>query len=185
MSPTCGGHGFDPWSGKIPHAAEQPSLCAPTIEPVLESPRAAATESCQPPPPHSEKPTHSMKGSSQLTAAGGEPSSNEGPVQLKIVFKKHPGVCDQLLALLAGVLAQQKDCFKGMKTEEKSLQIAMGLPKETDTSQEHHRFAPASLLVSLTPNHHLGEQWWTTSPHGYKATCSWAPVGQRPDLVFL
>ena len=92
-----------------------------------------------------------MKGSSQLTAAGGEPSSNEGPVQLKIVFKKHPGVCDQLLALsrMAGVLAQQKDCFKGMNTEEKALQIAMGLPKETDTSQEHHRFAPASLLVKL------------------------------------
>ena len=26
---------FDPWSGKIPHAAEQPSLCTTTIEPVL------------------------------------------------------------------------------------------------------------------------------------------------------
>ena len=26
---------FDPWSGKIPHAAEQLSLCATTAEPVL------------------------------------------------------------------------------------------------------------------------------------------------------
>ena len=27
--------GFDPWFGKIPHAAKQPSLRALTIEPVL------------------------------------------------------------------------------------------------------------------------------------------------------
>ena len=89
------------------------------------------------------------------------------------------------LSRMAGVLVQQKDCFKGMKAEKKALQIAMGLPKETDTSQEHHRFAPASLLGGLTPNHHLGEQWGTTSPHGCKATRRWAPVGQRSDLVFL
>ena len=31
----CRGHGFDPWSGKIPHAAEQLSLCATTTEPLL------------------------------------------------------------------------------------------------------------------------------------------------------
>ena len=31
----CRGHAFDPWSGKIPHAAEQLSLCATTTEPVL------------------------------------------------------------------------------------------------------------------------------------------------------
>ncbi|XP_068397893.1 EF-hand calcium-binding domain-containing protein 11 isoform X4 [Eschrichtius robustus] len=29
------GHGFEPWSGKIPHAAEQLSPCAATTEPVL------------------------------------------------------------------------------------------------------------------------------------------------------
>ena len=29
------GHRFKPWSGKIPHAAEQLSLCATTTEPVL------------------------------------------------------------------------------------------------------------------------------------------------------
>ena len=31
----CKGHGFKPWSGKIPHAAEQLSPCATTTEPVL------------------------------------------------------------------------------------------------------------------------------------------------------
>ena len=29
------GHGFKPWSGKIPHAAEQLSPCATTAEPAL------------------------------------------------------------------------------------------------------------------------------------------------------
>ena len=28
----CGGHRFDPWSGKIPHATGQPSLCTTTAE---------------------------------------------------------------------------------------------------------------------------------------------------------
>ena len=31
----CSGHGFNPWAGKIPHAAEQLSPCATTTEPVL------------------------------------------------------------------------------------------------------------------------------------------------------
>ena len=31
----CRRHMFDPWSGKIPYASEQLSLCARTIEPVL------------------------------------------------------------------------------------------------------------------------------------------------------
>ena len=30
----CRGHGFDPWSGKIPRAVERLSLCAPNTEPV-------------------------------------------------------------------------------------------------------------------------------------------------------
>ena len=29
----CRGHGIDPWSGKIPHAAEQLSPCTTTTEP--------------------------------------------------------------------------------------------------------------------------------------------------------
>ena len=28
----AGGHGFNPWSGKISHAAKQPSPCSTTIE---------------------------------------------------------------------------------------------------------------------------------------------------------
>ena len=36
--------GFKPWSGKIPHAAEQPSQCATTTEPALWSPRVTTTE---------------------------------------------------------------------------------------------------------------------------------------------
>ena len=36
----CRGHGFEPWSGKIPHAAEQVSPRATTTEPALWSPRA-------------------------------------------------------------------------------------------------------------------------------------------------
>ena len=37
------GDGFDPWSGKIPHVAEQPHPCTTTFEPVLWSPQAATT----------------------------------------------------------------------------------------------------------------------------------------------
>lgn len=82
------------------------SLCSRAHEPQL-------LESCPFPHPHSEKPTHSMKGSSQLTAAGGEPSSNEGPVQLKIAFKNIQVCVDQLWpSRMAGVLAQQKDQFQ-------------------------------------------------------------------------
>ena len=37
-------HGFNPWSRKIPHATEQLSLCATTIEPVLLNPLNESTE---------------------------------------------------------------------------------------------------------------------------------------------
>ena len=40
----CRRHGFSPWSRKIPHAAEQLSPRATTIEPVPESPEATATD---------------------------------------------------------------------------------------------------------------------------------------------
>ena len=40
----CRGHGFEPWSGKIPHAAKQLSSCATTAEPVLKSPQATTAE---------------------------------------------------------------------------------------------------------------------------------------------
>ena len=32
---NSGGHRFEPWSGKIPHAMEQLSPCTTTTEPVL------------------------------------------------------------------------------------------------------------------------------------------------------
>ena len=37
-------HKFDPWSGKIPQAVDQLSLCATTVEPVLYSPGTTTTE---------------------------------------------------------------------------------------------------------------------------------------------
>ena len=40
----CRGHGFNPWSGKIPHAAEQLSPCTTTTETALWKPRATTTE---------------------------------------------------------------------------------------------------------------------------------------------
>ena len=40
----CRGHGFEPWSGKIPPAAERLSLCTTTTEPAFWSPWATTTE---------------------------------------------------------------------------------------------------------------------------------------------
>ena len=40
----CGRLRFDPWSRKIPHAAEQLSPFPTTIEPVLSGPGAATAE---------------------------------------------------------------------------------------------------------------------------------------------
>ena len=40
----CRGRGFDPWSRKIPHVAEQLSPCTTTTEPALQSPGATTTE---------------------------------------------------------------------------------------------------------------------------------------------
>ena len=34
---NAGGHGFEPWSGKIPRAAEQLSPCATTTEPTCHN----------------------------------------------------------------------------------------------------------------------------------------------------
>ena len=39
-----GRHGFNLWSGRIPHAAEHLSQCTTTVEPVLQSPGVTATE---------------------------------------------------------------------------------------------------------------------------------------------
>ena len=40
----CREHGFDPWSGEIPHASGQPSLCATTTKPTCCNYRARALE---------------------------------------------------------------------------------------------------------------------------------------------
>ena len=42
----CRGHGFEPWSGKIPHAAEQLSQCATTTK--AHAPRAHAPQQEKP-----------------------------------------------------------------------------------------------------------------------------------------
>ena len=44
----CKGHGFDPWSGRTPHATEQLSPCAATAEPALWSPWATTAEAHMP-----------------------------------------------------------------------------------------------------------------------------------------
>ena len=49
----CKGHGFEPWSGKIPHAAEELSLWATTTEPVRLEPVLRNKRGCD-----SERPTH-------------------------------------------------------------------------------------------------------------------------------
>ena len=51
-------HRFDPWSGKIPHAAGQLSPCATTTEPMLWSPPAASTEPVALEPMFSNKRIH-------------------------------------------------------------------------------------------------------------------------------
>ena len=44
----CRRHRFDPWSGKIPCAAGQLSLCATTVMPVVSSLGASITEASAP-----------------------------------------------------------------------------------------------------------------------------------------
>ena len=57
----CRGHGFEPWSGKIPHAAEQLSPCATTTE--AREPQLLKPACLEPMLPnkrshHNEKPVH-------------------------------------------------------------------------------------------------------------------------------
>ena len=55
---NAGDTGFNPWSGKIPHATEQLSPCATTTEPALWSSCATTTEARAPRAraPQQEKP---------------------------------------------------------------------------------------------------------------------------------
>ena len=60
----CRGHGFYPWSRKIPHASEQLSPCATTTEPTCHnywSPRTLEPVLCSKKRHCNEKPTHHNK----------------------------------------------------------------------------------------------------------------------------
>ena len=84
------GHGFNPWSGKIPHAVEQLSLCKTTTEPILQSPGAAASEALEPrvcaqqqgKPPQQEAQGPQPE-QTPLTSTRETLSSNKDPAQLK------------------------------------------------------------------------------------------------------
>ena len=68
----CRGHGFDPWSRKIPHIMKWQSQCAPNTEPTHLSLRAATSEVHMPSASQQEKPPRweahatQQKGSSHL-----------------------------------------------------------------------------------------------------------------------
>ena len=75
----CSGHGFEPWSGKIPHAAEQLGPWATTteparLEPVLHNKRGR----------DSERPAHRDEEWPLLAATRKPSHRNEDPTQSKI-----------------------------------------------------------------------------------------------------
>jgi len=75
--------GFDPWSGKIPHAAEQLNMCAKPPSPcALECMLHKRSQ-------HSEKPTHPIKEQPQLTATRESLRSKEDLAQPKINQKRN------------------------------------------------------------------------------------------------
>ena len=61
----CRGHGFKPWSGRIPRAAEQLSLCAAAAEPPCLQPLLRAGRGH-----HGEKPRHRSEEWPPLAATG-------------------------------------------------------------------------------------------------------------------
>ena len=55
----CRGHGFNPWSGKIPYGTGQISLCIVTTEPTRPEPVHRDSEPTRPEPVHRDsEPTH-------------------------------------------------------------------------------------------------------------------------------
>ena len=79
----CRGHGFEPWSRKIPHAAEQLSPCATTTEAC--APRARAPQQEKPPQWEARAPQRRVD---RLAATREKPMcSNEHPTQPKIKKK--------------------------------------------------------------------------------------------------
>ena len=90
----CRGHGFCPWSRKIPYTAEQLISCTTTTEPVLQSPGTTTaeptcwtTEACAPQqekPPQWEARAPQLESSPCSPQLEKSPCSNEDPVQPKI-----------------------------------------------------------------------------------------------------
>ena len=64
----CRGHGFEPWSGKIPHAVEQLGPWATTTEPVRLEPVLRSKRGCD-----SERPAHHDEEWPPLAATRGSP----------------------------------------------------------------------------------------------------------------
>ena len=64
----CRGRGFEPWSGKIPHAAEQLSPCATATEPAHLEPVPRNKRG-----PHSERPAHRDEEWPPLASTGESP----------------------------------------------------------------------------------------------------------------
>lgn len=79
------GCGFDSWSGKIPHAAQQLSLCTTTAEPACLEPML-----CNKQPLQWEARALPLERSPWLPQLDKSPHSNEDPAQPKIskIFKK-------------------------------------------------------------------------------------------------
>ena len=76
------GHGFEPWSGKIPHAAEQLGPWATTTEPACLEPVL-----CNKRGRNSERPAHHDEEWPPLAATREKPSHrNEDPTQPKIII---------------------------------------------------------------------------------------------------
>ena len=83
----CRGHGFEPWSRRLPHATEQLGLCTPTTEPVLWSLQATTTEAHE---PQLLKPTHLESVLCNKGSQGNEKPvhRNENTAQRKIKTNK-------------------------------------------------------------------------------------------------
>ena len=77
----CRRHGFDPWSGRIPHAPEQLSLCSRAPEPQLLKPTLHRT--CAPQEEPSEWKAHALQLESSSCSPQPEksPRSNEDPAE--------------------------------------------------------------------------------------------------------
>ena len=118
--------GFNPWSEKIPHSMQQPSQCATTTEPVLQSPGITTTE----PSRHNYQSLCTLepmlcKKRSQFNEKSGHwnqsPHSNEDPVQ-PIKKKKKKSALKRCTLVLGYHMAQ------GLIPGEKGKRISKEMP---------------------------------------------------------